>query len=402
MSGYKIIDELPEGGFGRPFLAKNHLGVEYVLKAVRDKGAALSEATKLKQVGVHPNVVKVHEVTDDVEGHPKQPFIVMEHVKGQTLTAYLDTYGQLSRSAWWRLLVPILRGVDHIHRTHFHRDLKPDNIVLEDSNGNVNPVIIDFGLAAQYGAYPEAMGGTEGYYPPEWRRPEDMGKWFDIYSLSVISSEALYGEVLDRKEMQERLRKAGTTFESAIAEGLERNTYDRPQSIWDWIIAMASPTTEDQGNLGGVDHAHSSLAATLSSDDASGLSGERTDTEDRWGREWAAQSDTASRPNTVGRLRKEMEEFYGLPAGSIALCYPSRVVAGGGLHSERLLDAYNSKDYEECRTLRDLGNKVGRRFGLGNGCVRFVDPGLKGGSVGDRLFPPQTHVSTMIESYEGK
>ena len=141
---YRIIDEKGSGGEGVVYLATtSDLGLKVALKELDESEATLDEARKLAQAGKHENVVEVQRITHLVEGHKGTPYIVMDYVEGETLTHYLKATGPLPPSEWWTLLAPILKGVSHIHDSAdlIHRDLKPDNIVLEYKNGIRNPVM---------------------------------------------------------------------------------------------------------------------------------------------------------------------------------------------------------------------------------------------------------------------
>lgn len=376
MSRYKIVAKLGKGGAGTTYRATNTLGVEFALKEVGDGDEAMSEAKKLVAVGEHDNVVRVYEITDEVDGRMGQPYIVMEYVHGETLAAYLERSGCLEPGLWWTLLVPILNGVHHIHANgHIHRDMKPENIVLEKKDGHWSPMIIDFGLAMKLGAMPTWFGGTPGYAPPEWNNPGLIRRSYDIYSLAVLSYHALYGDPnTDRMEMQAHLREDGDTFKSVIAKGLEENPEDRPQSIWDWIIALASPPTEESGELPG--------SSPSSSDEVD------------WGAETGRE-----RPHTVATLRREIEEDYGLPDGCIALRRRNGTVAGGGLSTKKLRDDSSpSNYYDKDWTLKALAEDIGDRYGLIKGCVRFCDPHKTGPAV-ERLYQQGTRVETMFSAY---
>ena len=241
-------------------------------------------------------------------------------------------------------------------------------------------MIVDFGLATEHGQFPTLVGGTPQYLPPEWENPDDIGNWSDIYSLAVMSYEALYGKLdwpIDLKKMQEDLRDAQDPFKSAIAEGLERNTYDRPRSIWDWIIAMASPNAESPEGTPVPDPHTSSGSLDITHIPVT----------------------TSLELSTVGMLRSKIEEDYDLPKDCIVLRRRDGKVAGGKLSIEKLQDDHTRNSYKESETLRSLSQAIGERYGLGQDCVRFRDPTIKGGPVQNRLYNGNTKVRTMLESY---
>ena len=226
------------------------------------------------------------------------------------------------------------------------------------------------------GVSPTLVGGTPGYRPPEHEKPERIGRWSDIYSLAVISYFALYGDLELRPDMQATLREEGDTFKYAIAMGLEERPEDRPQSIWDWIIAMANPPAEESPDLPYPDD---------------------------------SDTGTVVRRSTVATLRREIEEDYNLPEGCLVLRRGSGNgrIAGGGLAVKKLRDDsspgifydedWTSSDLSES-TLSALSEDIGDRYGLIKGCVEFCDPN-KTGPVERRLYPKQTRIATMVEAY---
>ena len=184
---------------------------------------------------------------------------------------------------------------------------------------------------------------------------------------------ALLTQQCDMKKMQEILRKDQDPFKSAIAEGLERNTYDRPQSVWNWIVAMASPAGEDP--------------RSLPNDGCSREESGRTDTK------------PAATSGTVRLLRRKIEDDYGLPEDCVVLRRRDGRAAGGNLSIEKLQDDHTRNSYNESETLMSLSKAIGERYGLGQDCVRFRDPNKKGGPVQNRLYQGNTKVRTMLESY---
>jgi serine/threonine-protein kinase len=142
----------------------------------------------------HQNIVPIYRA-DELRG---VVFIVMAYVEGESLAERLAKGGALPA----RELVPILRDVasalDHAHAHGVvHRDVKPENILLERSSGRA--LVTDFGIARLAEAKPlTATGqvlGTVHYMSPEQISGESVDGRSDLYSLGVVAFRALTGRL---------------------------------------------------------------------------------------------------------------------------------------------------------------------------------------------------------------
>lgn len=89
----------------------------------------------------HPNIVRVMDYTDD----GNKLAIIMEFLKGWTLSEYINSNGSMKPSDTARLMVQILNAFQYAHdKGIVHRDVKPSNIFLDKQ---FVPKIMDFGIA---------------------------------------------------------------------------------------------------------------------------------------------------------------------------------------------------------------------------------------------------------------
>jgi serine/threonine protein kinase len=158
----------------------------------------------------HPNIVYVFDF-DTYEGHP---YIVMEYLKGPTLSTYLrglhNRDQRIPTHQVARLLKALTAALDYAHgQGVIHRDIKPGNIMLhgkadevpldEPLTGDVEAVLTDFGLVRiEHAASQTASGivsGTPSYMSPEQARGDKTDYRTDIYSLGVVLYEMLAGRV---------------------------------------------------------------------------------------------------------------------------------------------------------------------------------------------------------------
>jgi len=158
----------------------------------------------------HPNIVQVMDF-DTHEGHP---YIVMEFLRGQSLSSYLkylhECEQKLSYEQISRVLGGIAAGIDYAHSQNaIHRDIKPGNILLHSRSRDftkntpitrsVEPIITDFGLVRIAHTKSQTasglISGTPSYMSPEQARGDQVDHRTDLYSLGIILYEMLAGRV---------------------------------------------------------------------------------------------------------------------------------------------------------------------------------------------------------------
>ena len=146
---YSIDRELGRGGMGVVYLAHEvHLDRLVAIKLLPPDKAAdpalrarfLGEARMAAKLS-HPHIVPIHSV-DETAGFV---FYVMAFVDGETLTQRVRTRGPLPASEGTRVLREVAWALAHAHTQGLvHRDVKPDNILLE--NGTGRALVADFGI----------------------------------------------------------------------------------------------------------------------------------------------------------------------------------------------------------------------------------------------------------------
>lgn len=110
----------------------------------------------------------------------------LERIGGVTLSAYLASANR-SRRASRAIAYSLIDALAYVHSRGFvHRDLKPDNIMVDPNEGTVR--LIDFGLSCKQGSDSVACG-TEGYSAPEQLSGCTASPRADIYSLGKILEE---------------------------------------------------------------------------------------------------------------------------------------------------------------------------------------------------------------------
>jgi serine/threonine-protein kinase len=204
LAGYRLIRELGRGGMSVVWLAERADGtlkrqVALKMPMFMLQGAEVQRFARERDTLAslsHPHVARLYDAGVLPSG---QPFIVLEYVDGQPLTAHCDAH-RLDAGARLRLFLQVLAAVAHAHK-HLvvHRDLKPSNILV-DADGQVK--LLDFGIAKLLGehegaALTQAIGAalTPLYAAPEQLRNAAISTLTDVYSLGVVLYELLAGEL---------------------------------------------------------------------------------------------------------------------------------------------------------------------------------------------------------------
>jgi len=154
----------------------------------------LREAQTAAQLS-HPNIVPIYTV-DERGGIV---FFVMALVEGESLAARLARQPRLSVEAVRRILGEVADALDYAHACGVvHRDIKPDNILIDRATGRA--LVTDFGIAraAAGDARLTLTGvavGTPAYMSPEQAMGErDLDGRSDQYSLGVVGYQMLVGQ----------------------------------------------------------------------------------------------------------------------------------------------------------------------------------------------------------------
>lgn len=202
---FELLRELGRGGMGLVYLAREQsLDREVALKVLPPdlaqrgdlKARFLREARTAAQLS-HPNIVPVH-AADEVQGFA---YFAMGYVDGETLTQRIAARGRLGPAEVVRVLRDTAWALAYAHaRGVVHRDVKPENIMLERGTGRV--MVADFGIARrQHEASLTQDGemlGTVHYMSPELIAGGAVDGRSDLYALGVVGYRLLSG---DRKSV---------------------------------------------------------------------------------------------------------------------------------------------------------------------------------------------------------
>src|SRR6058998_2941547 len=197
---YSLEREVGRGGMGVVYLAREvRLDRPVAIKLLPPSKTAdpklrerfLREARTAAKLS-HPNVISIHAV-EETGGFV---FFAMAYVEGETLTERVRRRGPLPPSEAARILRDVAWALAYAHgQGVVHRDVKPDNILIEQGSGRV--LVADFGIAGVVaGAGALVAGevvGTPEFMSPEQALGEAVDARSDLYSLGVVGYFALSG-----------------------------------------------------------------------------------------------------------------------------------------------------------------------------------------------------------------
>ncbi|HEX5831554.1 MAG TPA: protein kinase [Gemmatimonadaceae bacterium] len=199
---YELLRELGRGGTAVVYLARDReLGRQVAVKVIRAKYVTDDEVTARlgREARVlarleHPNIVSIYHVRR-LRGNSLA--LVMQHVPGRTLKHAVREAGALSFERAASVLADVAQALAYAHRHGVvHRDVKPENIFLEEGTGRA--LLSDFGSAAarQLDASLTGTGvvvGTPAYMSPEQIDGGRLDGRSDLYSLGLVGWEMLTG-----------------------------------------------------------------------------------------------------------------------------------------------------------------------------------------------------------------
>jgi serine/threonine-protein kinase len=255
---YSLDKFIGRGQFGEVWLAEKHLQfstrkVRHALKFLFNGGdeidlkAAEAEIDTWIEASGHPNIMSVL----DMLLYRDYIIIVSEYAEGGSLKGWLQKNGGKAPSVEKALemMAGILRGIEHLHsKSVVHRDLKPDNILLQ---GNF-PRITDFGISriVSSGSMSTKAMGSPAYMSPE-SFAGNKSPQTDIWSAGVIlyemltgeypfHSEAIYGLVLaiQQEEMKPLPASISPELRAVVEQALEKDREKRIQTAREMRLAV--------------------------------------------------------------------------------------------------------------------------------------------------------------------
>jgi tetratricopeptide (TPR) repeat protein/tRNA A-37 threonylcarbamoyl transferase component Bud32 len=257
---YRVDALLGQGGMGRVYRATRPLiGDTVAVKILSPEqvgdNIAVERFRREAQAAArlrHPNAVSIYDFGVSDEG---LVYLVMEMVEGQSLRAVIKQQGPLTPNAASEIFNQVCSALDEAHKQNIiHRDIKPDNIIVNANATGLRVKVLDFGIAKLRDLAPSATNltqtgsvvGTPHYMSPEQCLGEELDHRSDIYSLGVVLYESLTGilpfnsptsaAVVVQQVTQQPppLRSINLSIsqpvEAVVLHALQKRREDRPQT----------------------------------------------------------------------------------------------------------------------------------------------------------------------------
>jgi hypothetical protein len=262
---YEIKSLIGRGGMGDLYLARDpntsRLVVLKLLNAslnspdLRDRFAR--EARALAALN-HPNIVTIYDYGE----FQRSPFIVMEYVRGETLSEEIKRRAPLTLGQKLKLIAELCAGLAHAHEAEIiHRDIKPANLMVE-LQGRLK--ILDFGIARVAEGSLTRMGpqmtqvnmriGTPGYMSPEQIEGGEIDGRSDLFAVGTVLYELLtYHQAfsgtntrqIENKVLQEQpapvaslIEGIDPAIEAIVTRALQKDPVNRYQSAHEFEEAL--------------------------------------------------------------------------------------------------------------------------------------------------------------------
>ncbi|WP_193095593.1 protein kinase domain-containing protein [Brevibacterium sp. FME17] len=197
---YTLTSRIAVGGMGEVWKGTDSvLGREVAAKILKDE--YLSDTTFLARFRAEaqnmgrasdPGIAGVFDYGD--EGG--SPYLVMEYVPGEALSAIIERSAPLSETDTLSIVSQSAQALGAAHKVGvIHRDIKPGNILMTP---DFRVKITDFGIARVTDQAPLTktgqVMGTAQYLAPEQATGKGSGPGSDLYALGIIAYEALAGQ----------------------------------------------------------------------------------------------------------------------------------------------------------------------------------------------------------------
>ncbi|MFL5359046.1 protein kinase domain-containing protein [Archangium sp.] len=207
IGSFRLTRRLGQGGMGAVYLGEHvDIGSRVAIKLLHGRLASSPqvlrrfhmEARAVNLIG-HENIVNII----DINPAPPRPYLIMEYLEGEPLSALLAR-GPVRAEVAVALLAQVCEALEATHaRGIVHRDLKPENLfLLQRGHGPAFVKVLDFGIAKLLDTEERTSDTGEGtiigsadYMAPEQSRGDPLDGRADLYALGVIAYQLVTGRL---------------------------------------------------------------------------------------------------------------------------------------------------------------------------------------------------------------
>ena len=237
---YEPIKKLGKGGFGRVIeVLEKTTNKKYAMKIIKKDSKKIYKYDTLKdEVNIlkklsHPNIIKFYDCQESIS----KLYIIMELAKGESLFEWISkNYNnnnistdniKVDESKIYIIIKQLLLAINYLHTNNIcHRDIKPQNILLQNKGDINNIKLIDFGLSVKnfQNVGENRICGTWAYMSPEMLFNHKYYKPIDLWSVGIIMYELLnngqhpfYKKGMTKKELFKNIKNKNISYINKIS-----------------------------------------------------------------------------------------------------------------------------------------------------------------------------------------
>jgi eukaryotic-like serine/threonine-protein kinase len=206
---FSVIRYIARGGMGEVyevedrFLQGAHVALKMILPGIAsdaNSSRRFEQEVLLARKVIHPNLCPIYDIARSDDPAPPFLFLTMKLLTGETLSSRLRRPEPIARQNAITIFRQMVAGLAAIHAAGvIHRDIKPNNVMLDHSGPELCISIMDFGLARLHEqdetiATQSLVAGTPGYMAPEVLQGQGPSQATDVFALGVMLHQVLTRE----------------------------------------------------------------------------------------------------------------------------------------------------------------------------------------------------------------
>jgi|GEM_PF-1992497 len=269
---YRVLDRLGSGGMGTVYgVMHERMNKGMALKVLHPRlsqdpvvRARFRREARAASLLESRHTVAVFDFGETPDG---LLYLAMELLRGKTLSALLKERGVLSPGRTSRILGQVLKSLEEAHSHGIvHRDIKPDNVFLLDSEDGEGTKVLDFGIAkgtalqdvSASHTRSDLVVGTPEYMAPEQARGAAVDGRADLWAVGVMLYECLTGTlpfagpsavdimvaVMDKQPLPPAEGTVPPAFQLILLKALQKKAVDRYQTAAEMRLALQDAAQE--------------------------------------------------------------------------------------------------------------------------------------------------------------